>query len=157
MNIKYVRSLPVSSCKSFYKLRTKGPTGQEKYLLNFIKDKNIDDIAYITDDQLAPADPHSMVIFIQRDPVDIDIFIDRAKSLSLLATNYFYIAVNKFCLSSSVDRNIDIDNCDYDQKIINFIEKSINQRAIYTYWDSNDSGFLGNFEFPITQLLFKNE
>jgi hypothetical protein len=97
-----------------------------------------------------------MIIFIQKEPIDIDIFINQVKQLSCLATKYFYVAVNKFCLSSSIDRNIDISNTDYDQKIINLIEKSISKDVIYRHWDSNDAGDLGNFEFPITQILFKH-
>lgn len=149
-NIKY------NPCKSVYVSNLRGGVTslpQHKELQNFISDKKLTDIGYATPVQITNTD-HDLIIltvttrYISLDELDRAIIYHATK-----AKKYLYLAINKFCLYSTVD--LVQSNTPFDENVIlhcyNLVKSDF--RLLKSSIKPNDNGMLGNFIHPVTNLF----
>lgn len=154
MTVEFLKEIAFGATKSYYSHSTQRrslPHFQE--MLKFIADNKIQDVCFDPPSRL-----HNMTVLIVN-----DYYRSLADLASLItehsgyAKKYFYLAVNKFYIYSTVDstkfNNID----DYDVKLVKYCHGVINTEFELIKYDVNsaDKGTVGNFVHPATTMFFK--
>jgi hypothetical protein len=154
MQIKYFTSLPFDSCQSVYKFKNKH-SGNRHCLVEWINNNQITDVATVdVNNFVVPAQSHELVEFVVN-PTNVLSF-DQLDSmiikLSEYSKKYYFIAVNKFLLYSTVDNSFESHIEDFDQKLISHWQKLLKFDLAFSSVQSTDVGTVGNFLYPVTQL-----
>ena len=151
--ITWVRHLPVVPCHDPWKLQNPGPTLQQELITNFCRENSIYD-CYTT--SVVPVGRHDMVslIFNNLNFVSVQ-HIDLLLTECLTkATKFLHLAVNKFLIYTEFDQELHLDQLDQDLKLILHWSGCINRTPIFQQYHSNDCGQLGNFIYPVTQVIW---
>jgi hypothetical protein len=144
MTVKFVKSIPFTTCKSIFlsRLVSVDILPQCKELDDFICMNNIKDISkLILTDQYC----------------SLDELANKINHSRQCASQYLYLAVNKFYIYSTVDTDeYELAN-DYDHKLVEFCCKILNDEYFLSKYTvrSDDTGTLGNFVHPVTTMFFK--
>jgi len=79
--------------------------------------------------------------------------IERSHGVS----DYFYLAVNKFCIYSTVDSEPTANNSEWDSLLVQYCHSAINDKfdLVGSVVRPDDVGQLGNFVHPVTTMIFK--
>lgn len=153
-NVRFLQSIPFSICKSNFLvgLSDLDSLPQKKELNKFIKVNNIVDIAINeTSNQ-----HHTIVLVVNHQYCSLIELENKIIASSQCAEKYFYLAVNKFYVYSTVD-NPEAQSEDYDLQLITYCCKIIeNEFFLLNHTARNDdNGFLGNFLHPVTTMFFE--
>lgn len=153
-NVKFLKNIPFSVCKTNFLLRLADVKSlpQIKELDKFIEDNNIVDISLANTIQ----QHHTVGLIINHQYCSLNQLKDRIIASSGYANRYFYLAVNKFYVYSTVD-NPKAFNNNYDMSLINYCCKIIQNNFVllkHTIRD-DDIGNLGNFLHPVTTMFFE--
>jgi hypothetical protein len=139
MKIEVIQDLQFKPCKSNFliKLKTKKNLPQYVEYCKINADKEVT----------------SLVI---NDYCSLDELDQKIISMAKNASNYFYIAINKFYIYSNSDRETGPTQ-DYDTTLVQYCYSLIkdNFSLINSTICPDDRGQLGNFVHPITTLLCK--
>jgi hypothetical protein len=154
-NVQFFHDIPIKPCYSeFWSKTDKKSLPQCLELSDLIKEYQCNDIGYLNG-----TDTHDLIVAIINNN-----FIDLTELSSCLietarrSKKFFYIAINKFFVYSSVDYyNKYSSAVDYDYKLILFCVDIIGAefKLIKHSYQENDVGTLGNFMHPITTMFFQ--
>jgi len=144
----------VPECKSNFTLGLSDANSlpQCKELHNFVKERNIVDISLDNTKQ----QHHAVGLVINHQYCSLDTLKTRIIVASKYANQYFYLAINKFYVYSTID-TLTAHNNDYDMQLINYCCKVLeNKFVLLTHTVRNDdNGTLGNFVHPVTTMFFE--
>jgi hypothetical protein len=151
MSTKFLTSIPFVVCKSPFQigLKDKSLLPQRQRLADFIRNNNITDVSF-------DHERHAMICMIHNhDYCSLDDLKKNVVAASQLADQYFYLAVNKFCIYSTQDLTVTDD--DHDVKLINYCHASIMDEfdLLESHYSLSDRGTIGNWVHPVTQMFFK--
>ena len=152
--VTFLKSMPFSVCKSNFlnQLAHVKSLPQIKELHEFIENHNIVDISLANTIQ----QHHTVGLIINHQYCSLNELKDRIIAASGYANQYFYLAINKFYIYSTVDNPAAYSN-NYDIPLINYCCKIIqNKFALLKHTIRDDDvGHLGNFLHPVTTLFFE--
>ena len=153
MTVKFLNNIPFIECKSYFasKLPTLDSLPQRKELTDFILDNNIQDFSLIADR------PHDTIgLIINHRYHSLDDLTHSITNASKFAQQYLYLAINKFYVYSTVDRNHSTPANSYDHRLAEFCADVLkDQFRLLTYTvRPDDDGSIGNFEHPATTMFF---
>lgn len=140
MNINFVPSIPFTSCKGIFVLKLNYELPQVDQYNQFVSDHQ----------------PCNVVKLIINDHYcSLTELRNSIVSTSQQATDYFYLAVNKFLVYSTVD--LEVTNGCYDLKLVEYCKDSIVDKFTLVSYNvrPDDKGTLGNFLHPVTTMFFK--
>jgi hypothetical protein len=141
MNVKFITSIPFSTCKSQFliKLRDKNVLPQVQQLNRLVHDHGNEIVNLIVNDHYC----------------SLKELEDNIVSISQQAQQYLYLVINKFLVYSTVDTDVVTDN--YDLRLVNYCQDIIaNEFTLLDYSiRPDDNGTLGNFLHPVTTMFFK--
>lgn len=151
MSIKFLTSIPFVACKSPFQigLKDKNLLPQRQRLADFIRNNNITDVSF-------DHEHHDMICMIHNhDYCSLDDLKKNIVAAGQYADQYFYLAVNKFCIYSTQDQAV--TDADHDVKLINYCCDTIKDKfaLLESYYRLDDRGMLGNWVHPVTQMFFK--
>lgn len=154
MTVKFVQWFPFNNCKHPFLASLSNPDSlpQRQQLNTFIQSNNISDYSFTKDNTV-----HDMTgLIIQESYCSLDTLVQDIVAASSRARQYFYLAVNKFFIFSTVDV-VTNDADDYDTKLVRYCHQAIadNFTLINYTVRPDDDGSLGNFVHPVTTMFFK--
>jgi hypothetical protein len=158
MNVTYMQHLPVAKCKSSYEMRLSGILPQKMQVENFIIQHKLTDVLFVNGQTFDdPVRTHECIVFIVNDYyfVSLQKLVNLIKQLKLYTKKYFYLVINKFLIYTEQDSLAETMFDDLDQRLIHYLTSAVGLPLVESHWDSNDCGLLGNFAYPITQLVFR--
>ena len=151
--ITWVRHLPVVSCKSLWRLRNPIMPLQQHLITNFCKDHLIKDCLTISTVPDTTHDVVSLVFnnfnFVSIQHIDLLLIKCLPK-----ATKFLHLAVNKFLVYTECDQDLCMDQPDLDLRLISHWSDHINRTPVVQQYYSDDCGKLGNFIYPVTQVIW---
>ena len=152
--VKFLKSIPFSACKSNFLVQLADVKNlpQIKELHEFIENHNIVDISLANTIQ-----PHHTVgLIINHQYCSLHKLTDQIIASSGYANQYFYLAINKFYVYSTVD-NPAAPNHNSDMSLINYCCKIIQNKFVLLKHTTRDDdiGNLGNFLHPVTTMFFE--
>ena len=151
---KFLKSIPFSVCKSNFLmgLADVNSLPQRKELHEFVKQHSIVDLCMTktTDQQ------HAVGLIVNHQYCSLEELKNKIIEASSNAQQYFYLAVNKFYVYSTV-AHPEAHSNDYDSQLVNYCCKAIeHQFELMQHTVRNDdNGTLGNFLHPVTTMFFK--
>ncbi len=155
--VSYVDNLPIENRINPFLIQNPGPFLQEQFLQKFLDLKSIKDVFYVNKNFDVPDANYTCVVLV----VNRYNFIS-AEDLKLLMNNiskfsnlYFYVALNKFLIYTKTDLKFESNSLDFDEKLIEYFKDISNFTLVYSKSRSDDLGALGNFVYPVTQMMFK--
>jgi hypothetical protein len=83
---------------------------------------------------------------------DVKLLLNNFSKFSNL---YFCISLNKFLIYSKNNLEFKSNFLDFDEKLIEYFSNISNFTLVYSKSRSDDMGNLGNFIYPVTQMIFK--
>jgi hypothetical protein len=149
----WIRSFPINSCKSLWSLRNPTAPSQQQLITNFCKDNLIKDCFTTC---VVPSNTHDVVslVFNNFNFVSVQ-HIDLLLTECLpKATKFLHLAVNKFLVHTEYDQDLCVDQADLDLRLILHWSDHINRAPLVQQYNSNDCGWLGNFMYPVTQVIW---
>jgi hypothetical protein len=154
MNSGWIRHLPGKSCKNFWDLKNNNKTPQEQMVENFCNQHQILDRVVVDSCPDSSHDMISLVInqsqFVSVQELDFLLIECMSK-----AKKFLHLAVNKFLLYTQQDQCLYETQSDLDLRLVLHWRDLIDQPLIFCHYCSEDRGSLGNFRYPITQLIWK--
>jgi hypothetical protein len=153
-NVQFLTSIPFSICKSNFLLGLgdADQLPQRKELTEFINDNNVVDIILAD-----PTQQHQAVgLIVNHEYCSLDQLTSKIVKSSACAKEYFYLAVNKFYIYSTVD-TLDDYSKDYDSQLIDYCCRIIDREFVLLKHTvrNDDTGTLGNFLHPVTTMFFQ--
>lgn len=154
-NVQFLKSIPFSTCKSNFLTLLENPDHlpQRKELAEFIESHNIVDMSITNTTQ-----QHQAVgLIINHQYCSLDVLKNKIVESSEFARQYFYLAINKFYVYSTVDNLVEHSRDHDDIHLVEYCYKIIERQfAMLNYTTRNDDrGSLGNFLHPVTTMFFK--
>ena len=146
--ITYVKSIEVPQCKNPFSLSLTSPLPQ---LIKLQGD------TFYSIDMNEPKGCHDNIVLVINNHRFIELLdlIALIKNFSLYATQRLCVVVNKFLVYTSVNNSDYLDSTSFDQRLINRIS-SLKNFSVESYnFQDNDNGNLGNFIYPVTNIIFK--
>lgn len=70
---------------------------------------------------------------------------------ALFAQKYLFVTINKFVVTTEVRQHVSKGSI--DQGIIKYIVQNSNMTCVYSTCNPNDNGSVGNFIYPVTQVM----
>ena len=104
-----------------------------------------------------PESQHDMItlLFSKQKFVTVE-HIDKCLNQSLMYANKFlHLSVNKFLVYSVANKTEHLDIDDLDQRLVAHWISVVNKDVVYVEYNSNDRGYLGNWEYPITNIIWR--
>jgi hypothetical protein len=152
--VTFLKSIPFSVCKSNFLigLTDLSSLPQQQELHNFVKQHNIVDMCMTKTTQ-----QHCAVgLIINHQYCSLEALKSKIVESSGHARQYFYLAINKFYVYSTVDLP-ETPNIDYDTQLVNYCCGEIKHEfeLIKHTVRNDDKGTLGNFLHPVTTMFFK--
>lgn len=152
--VTFLKSIPFSVCKSNFLmgLADANSLPQRKELQEFVKQHSIVDMC-----MTGPTQQHNAVgLIVNHQYCLLEELKNKIIEASNYARQYFYLAVNKFYVYSTVDNPAAHSN-DYDSQLVDYCCKVIEHEfeLIQHTVRNNDDGTLGNFLHPVTTMFFK--
>jgi hypothetical protein len=125
---------------------------QRKELQQFAKQHSIVDMCMTHTTQ----SHHAVGLIVNNQYCSLEELKNKIVEASSYAQQYFYLAVNKFYVYSTVDHP-EAHSSDYDTQLVNYCCKTIEHQfeLIQHTVRSDDNGTLGNFLHPVTTMFFK--
>lgn len=125
---------------------------QRKELAAFIDQNNIVDFSYVN----VTKQHQAVGLIVNHQYCSLDELKSKIVDASALAKEYFYLAVNKFYVYSTVTNPV-TTHTDYDSQLIEYCCKIIEHKfELLKFTTRNDdNGTLGNFLHPVTAMFFK--
>jgi hypothetical protein len=155
--VSYVNNLTIKSRINPFLIENPRPFPQEELIEKFLNLKSIEDVFYVNKNFDIPDRTYICIVLI----INPDNFIS-TEDLKLLLNNfskfsnlYFYVALNKFLVYSETDLKFESNSLDFDEKLIEYFSNISNFTLVYSKSRSDDLGNLGNFIYPVTQMIFK--
>jgi hypothetical protein len=151
--ITWIRHFPVVPCKSPWRLQNPTMPLQQQLITNFCTDNSIKD-CFTT--SVVPTGTHEVVSLVFNDcnfvsVQHIDLLLTKCLSK---ATKFLHLAVNKFLVYTEFNQELYLDQVDQDLKLISYWSNSINRVPVVQQYNSDDRGQLGNFVYPVTQIIW---
>lgn len=153
MTTTWIRHLSVKPCRSVWAFKNSAVPPQQQLIVDFVN-------AYQVQDRLitrqVPVRSHEMISVV----VDgIDMMSIQDLDWLLLAslsksTRYLHLCVNKFLLYTNKDQQLYTDSEGFDQRLISHWFDLVSRPLILCDFHEQDRGDLGNFEYPVTQLVW---
>lgn len=157
MTVTYVSNLPVPNCKSVYEHNLSGALPQQQRVKAFVDQHQLADVLYVDgQDFMDPSRSYECIVFTVNDYqfVSLQKLTQMLQHLKQYANKYFYVAINKFLLYTEQDNQLQTKFVELDEKLVFYLADSVGATMVESYYHSDDHGHLGNFTYPITQLIF---
>lgn len=152
--VKFLKSIPFSVCKSTFLMGLDNADSlpQRQELQEFVKQHSIVDMCMTNPTQ----QHHAVGLTVNHQFCSLDELTNKIVSASSHARQYFYLAINKFYVYSTVDRP-ELHSSDYDTQLVNYCCEAIADQfeLIQHTVRNDDNGTLGNFLHPVTTMFFK--
>ena len=151
MSVTIRQTVDFSLCRSPYQVRMGDAQllPQRIQLEQFILKNNITDVGV--------DDNHELVVAIFNDEyLELEHLLDRIASLSCMAEKFLYLSINKFLIYSTIDTGV-VSTADLDLELVNRCYEVVKDKfeLVDHTCHSDDSGLLGNFIHPVTNLFLK--
>lgn len=156
--IKYVKSLPWHKCKNNFQLRNNTILPQQHHLDQFIAKQEIIDIYKVDVNNFElPGNCHELIVFVINpiNLISIQTVDSMINNLKQYACKYYYVAVNKFLIYTEQDTHSESITSDFDVQLIEHWTKMTNLKVVWAMSQSEDCGHLGNFVYPVTNMMFE--
>lgn len=157
MNIKYVQRLPVAKCKSVFEISSIDVLPQYQQVKQFIRQHRLTDVLFTEGQQFTePTKSYECIVITISNNwfISLQQLIQVLKNLVKYTTKYFYVVINKFLIYTEHDNQEQTHLSDLDQRLVQHIVDKLDLCLVDANWNANDQGQLGNFQYPITQLIF---
>lgn len=157
MSVNYVTHLPVATCKSVYESKLTRTLSQQARVEQFIQQHNLTDVLYVNgQDFMDPTKLHECIVYTLNDYrfVSLQKLEQLLNHLKNYTTKYFYLVINKFLVYTEHDNQLYSNVVDLDQRLVHHLADSIGSTLIESHGMSDDRGQVGNFAYPVTQLIF---
>ena len=139
MNIKWVTDLAPSKCKNSWLVKNKPVLGAVQYqAVKQAYNLNSENTAELVFNEK----------FVSVEQIDQALLVECKSNI-----RYVFLVVNKFLVYSEKDRPVDDTN--YDLALLRHWQKVTGWKPVYMNYIDNDQGLVGNFVFPITQMLLE--
>lgn len=157
VKISYVDNLPVEKRIHPFLLENSRPFSQEKLIEKFLNLKSIKDVFYVNKNFDIPNRTYICIVLVINpdnfiSTEDVKILLD---NFSKFSNSYFCVSLNKFLIYSKNDLEFKSNFLDFDEKLIEYFSNISNFTLVYSKSRSDDLGNLGNFIYPVTQMIFK--
>lgn len=153
--VKFLKSIPFSVCKSNFLtgLADVNSLPQRKELQQFVTQHSIVDLCMVNPTQ----QHHAVGLVVNHQYCSLEELKNKIVESSEFARQYFYLAVNKFYVYSTVDNLVEHSRDHDDIHLVEYCYKIIERQfAMLNYTTRNDDrGSLGNFLHPVTTMFFK--
>lgn len=136
--VEWVTDIEPSKCKSLWAVKNKPALGRIQY--QCVKQ------AYHLD-----STNYKELVFSHRVSVQ---YVDSVlKQCCDTDIRYVFLAVNKFLVYTETDLP-EVDTS-YDQALLDHWQSVTGWTPVYQHYINNDRGIVGNFDFPVTQMLLE--
>jgi len=155
MKFSVVTHINHKPCRSLWQTKNTCDLPQLTRVQDFVRSRQIQSVAYISQNQ-SPSMHDMHVLTINTDSISLQQLCQTVSQVAANTRCYLWISVNKFLVYTHTVANYHENLTNWDLRLLKVLEDQLpGWHALNKYYDSEDHGNLGNFQYPVTALVLE--